>query len=474
MQRECAVEARRGRYAGAPTGFRRLTPSLLQADHAAEHFDGLPEGVESHGQLLAALKAAASPLGLSMRLVHALDWLFRFTRPQDWEPGARPIVWPSAALEEEALGLSESQVKSINRGLIAAGLITMKDSPNGKRYGKRDRAGRIVDAYGFDLSPIVTRYAEFVRVAAAAKVERKQIAALRRRVTIARRGIVQILETVTDFGFGDDEWSRLRHDTEALTASLERAERMEEITIVVGSLERRHTEARARLENQLQSVETAPKGAEYSPHTIPTKPTHYPEQDTVVASQEDNVPADPDLPTAPRHEGQSEAEIPHTGPKTADKSNPATRPDATAKAGQGGGPQPIPPRTDSGTVLRLSSAELAELAPRLRTYLKSPRPAWPEVVDAADWLRGELGVSQSLWGEACLAMGREQAAVAIGIVSAKPAAHFRSTPGGYFHGMVVKAKTGELNLARTVWGLRQTVASGSRRGFSHPGSRSCA
>jgi hypothetical protein len=108
------------------------------------------------------------------------------------------------------------------------------------------------------------------------------------------------------------------------------------------------------------------------------------------------------------------------------------------------------------------------------TYLKSPRPAWPEVVDAADWLRGELGVSQSLWGEACITMGREQAAISIAIVSAKPETHFRSTPGGYFHGMVMKAKAGELNLARTVWGLRQTAASGSRRGFSYSGSSSCA
>jgi hypothetical protein len=30
----------------------------------------------------------------------------------------------------------------------------------------------------------------------------------------------------------------------------------------------------------------------------------------------------------------------------------------------------------------------------------------------------------------------------------------RSSPGGYFHGMVAKAKGGELNLARTIWGLR--------------------
>jgi hypothetical protein len=39
-------------------------------------------------------------------------------------------------------------------------------------------------------------------------------------------------------------------------------------------------------------------------------------------------------------------------------------------------------------------------------------------------------------------------------VSTKPAGHFRSSPGGYFHGMVAKAKAGELNLARTIWGLR--------------------
>ena len=37
---------------------------------------------------------------------------------------------------------------------------------------------------------------------------------------------------------------------------------------------------------------------------------------------------------------------------------------------------------------------------------------------------------------------------------AKPAGHFRSSPGGYFYGMVVKAKAGELNLARTIWGMR--------------------
>jgi len=57
-------------------------------------------------------------------------------------------------------------------------------------------------------------------------------------------------------------------------------------------------------------------------------------------------------------------------------------------------------------------------------------------------------------------MGRAEAAIAVAIVSSKPAGHFRSSPGGYFHGMVAKAKAGELNLARTIWGLR----SRERRG----------
>jgi replication initiation protein RepC len=38
-------------------------------------------------------------------------------------------------MQADALGLSGTQVKAINRQLIEAGLITMKDSPNGKRYG---------------------------------------------------------------------------------------------------------------------------------------------------------------------------------------------------------------------------------------------------------------------------------------------------------------------------------------------------
>src|ERR1019366_8882660 len=103
-----------------------------------------------------------------------------------------PIVWPSSSMQQEALGLSATRVKAVNRALIEAGLIAMKDSPNGKRYGKRDPKGRIVEAYGFDLAPIAARHAEFVQLAAEAKVEREELRRLRRRATIARKSITQI------------------------------------------------------------------------------------------------------------------------------------------------------------------------------------------------------------------------------------------------------------------------------------------
>jgi replication initiation protein RepC len=60
-------------------------------------------------------------------------------------------------------------------------------------------------------------------------------------------------------------------------------------------------------------------------------------------------------------------------------------------------------------------------------------------------------------------MGREQAAIAVAIVSAKPPEHFTTTPGGYFNGMVGRAKAGTLNLSRTIWGLRSNQPAGKER-----------
>ena len=419
VQGNCAQGAPRGRFAHTPTGFRCMTPGLLKADRSAEGFVGLPEGVESAGQLLAALKAAAPRLGVSPRLVHAIDWLFCFSQPQDWDQGARPIVWPSASMQQQALGLSSSQVKEINRRLIELGLVTMKDSPNGKRYGKRDPKGRIVEAYGFDLAPIAARHAEFVRLAEEGRAERAAMGRLRRRATIARKGIIQILETAREYGHEGEEWHTLSRETEALARALRAVERVDEMAMGVTSLERRQRAARERLEVLLGTVETVPKQPENRPHQYNYNPTTNPDQDTVIAATECSGAGG---------EGVSQT------------------------------PAPVPPKSpEKGMVHGIRPDELVRLTPKLKPYLRRSTPTWPDIVDAADWLRHDLGVSKSLWGDACLTMGRELAAVALAVVSTKDEEHFRTSPGGYFLGMVDKTKTGELHLERTVWALRRAA-----------------
>jgi replication initiation protein RepC len=396
-----------------------MTLGLLKADRTAEGFAGLPEGLTSAGQLLATLKAAAPRLGISPRLVHAVDWLFRFTQPQDWERGSRPTVWPSARMEQEALGLSPTQVKEINRRLIEFGLVTMKDSPNGKRYGKRDPKGRIIEAYGFDLSPIATRHAEFRRLAEEGRAERLAMGRLRRRATIARKAIIQILETAAEYGHEGEEWQTLTRESEALTRSLKAVERVDEMEAGVTSLERRQQAARERLELLLGTVETDPMGAENRPHIYNYKPSLDPEQEQVIAANKSS--------------GAGEGTVTQS-------------------------PAPVQPkRPEKGMVHGIRPDELVRLTPKLKLYLRRPDPAWPDIIDAADWLRHDLGVSKPLWGDACLAMGRELAAVALAIVSTKDEEHFTTSPGGYFHGMVAKARAGELHLERTVWALRRAI-----------------
>jgi replication initiation protein RepC len=438
MERTCAPKAQRECLARAPSGLRRLSLAMLATGKLAEGFSGAREGTAVPGQVLAAFKAAAPFLGFGPRVVHAIDWLFSFTQPQDWVEPSRPVVWPSAATQRDALGLGASQVKTLNRLLVELGLVTMKDSPNGKRYGRRDAQKRIVEAYGFDLSPLAARKAEFVDIAAKGREEREQMRRLRRRATIARNGLLQILETVAEQDLYDASWRVLEEEGMALARSLQKVERLKEMALGIASLEQRQLAARERLENPLatisepvsEDVNSDPRGPENRPHNTTTKNPLNPEQDTVIPSEGRN---------SPRVERIS---IPNTPVSS-------NRPYG-AETGR-------PARTDNGTVMRMLPDELVRLAPRLRPYLHSSAPSWSEVVDAASWLCHDLGVSKFLWGEACLAMSREAAAIALAIVSEKSAAHFTSSPGGYFHGMVAKAKTGQLNLARTVWALRRAA-----------------
>jgi replication initiation protein RepC len=427
---------------GLVTGLRKLTPPMLATIKAAEAYsftaDMLP------GQALAAFKAAAPFLGLRPTLVHAVDWLFRFTNPADWQPSSRPIVWPSAAMQQLDMGLGVSQVKNLNRHLVELGLVVMRDSPNGKRYGRRGPQGHIVEAYGFDLSPIASRFAEFQAIAQAGREERARIAMLRRRATIARNGIRQLLETAAEQRIGNDEWEACRHTAAMASRGLTGRKNADDMEMAVATLERVQCEMRLGLEAAFasraalptpavgSSVDTSPKEPENWPHITTTNQPINP-KDTVIAPRKKELPQSPDTRTVRPFQAVAKNAVSIGRCLTA--KTPTARSEITA-------------------VLKLTPSELTRLAPRLASYLPNSSPRWPDIVEAAEWLRNEMGIPQFVWSDACLALGREQAAVAVAIVSAKPNSHFRRSAGAYFHGMVSRAKAGELHLTRTIWAMR--------------------
>ena len=134
------------------TGSRRLTLTMLAARDYADRFTGLPRGTGRPLRFLAAFQEAEPYLGLPAHAFKLVSWLVKQTQDQDWEEGSRPIAWPSARRQAEFMGLSPTRLKHLNRALFEAGIFVIRDNEQGKRYGRRDANGKILEAYGFDLS----------------------------------------------------------------------------------------------------------------------------------------------------------------------------------------------------------------------------------------------------------------------------------------------------------------------------------
>ena len=418
--------------ATTPTGSRRMTLTMMVARDHADSFVGVTPGSAKPLRYLAAFQEAEPYLGLPPQAFKLIAWMVKQTQNVDWEQGSRPICWPSAARQAEFLGLSPARVKVLNRALYEAGVFILRDSDTGKRYGRRGADGRIIEAYGFDLSPLAVRYTEFVRLAADARRERETMRALRKRATISRRAIREIGETLAGSGPLPSPWAAIEHSTADLVALLPRIGRSNELALAVTALESNLAQAEALLRARSNPVNKSPQGLASEPHTISTNATLH-QEDTVAASEWSSQARA--LPKPPTFEREAQEE------------NDTARPAASFE-----------------TIERMNPAELLELAPRLGSFVPQTYPDWRNIVDAAGGpLRQDLGVSPSLWGEACLVLGREVAAITLAIVSTKPEDYFQRGAGGYFAAMVKRGKSGELRLDRSVWKLRKDKWGGKQR-----------
>ncbi len=435
------------------TGWRKPTPGLLIAEMHAEAGEQL---AISKSKAVAAVKRVAASLGLRTGDIVVLDTLCAFTQAQDWEAGRRPIVWASNAYLEEKTGLVLRSLQRHVRRLCEAGIIAMKDSPNGKRYGRRDADGYIVQAYGFDLAPLAARTEEFEALNAQQIQEREASAALRSQITISRRVIRAKIEKARESQLRGP-WRHLEAEFAELLQSLPgrsvALDTLNYVSYVFAALKERVEEAFAAAfdwpeqsdaETSSQEVKTtadvvpftsnmSPKDDSSDMHILTTNELHLVKSNCFEKKHAaDAAPGNPaDKPV----EGAEDVDLDinwstHTRKRKSDVDMP---------------------------MIMIACPQFAELARSMENgYLKD----WNDFHRAAGKIRPMIGISEDAWGVANKVLSPQVAAAVVALIFDKQSEGQIQSPGGYLRALVERAQAGELHLDRTFFGRLSEARAG--------------
>ncbi|WP_128255780.1 plasmid replication protein RepC [Falsirhodobacter deserti] len=179
-----------------PFGRRTVSAGQMQTDAAAHRALAeapCPATPIDKWSLLNALAAARRAFGVSDRDLAVLQALVSFHPPRDLSVDEPTIVFPSnARLSERLHGMPESTLRRHIAALVSAGLIMRHDSPNGKRFARRDATGSICRAFGFDLRPLLARANEITEAAEAAHREAAELKQMRETIILHLRDISQL------------------------------------------------------------------------------------------------------------------------------------------------------------------------------------------------------------------------------------------------------------------------------------------
>ncbi|MEY8829732.1 plasmid replication protein RepC [Sedimentitalea sp. XS_ASV28] len=418
------------------SGWRKATAGLAFAERYAKA--GEQEAVPK-SRAFVAVKRVGAHIGLKAGDMMLLDTLGAFTQAQDWEEGRRPIVWASNAYLMEQTGFSLSALKRHARRLAESGVIAFKDSPNGKRWGRRDEDGVIIEAYGFDLSPLAARAEEFEQLQAELQAERELCQLLKRQITVSRRMIRARLEAALS-GALRGPWVQLHEVFEELLGKLPRrivaSQTLDRLLGWFNDLQERVEAAFLKATRPTESVEkqsltqgkTTEHTQEMNPREVNTDPhiqiTNQPDPVTCNRSETEQaacVAPDPEPAVPIERSGREE------------EAQMEARPRGVA--------------LDVPTIMQ-ACPEFATWARDLGGYLKD----WGDVYRVAGRLRPMIGVSEHAWAAAQEGLGKQAAAAAMVLVFDKHAKGEVASPGGYLRGMVEKAGAGELHLERSIYG----------------------
>ncbi|MFV1491795.1 plasmid replication protein RepC [Phaeobacter sp. JH18-32] len=417
------------------TGWRKPTPGLGVAEQLAQAGERV---AVPKTQAFVAVKRVGAHIGLKAGDMMLLDTLGAFTQAQDWEEGRRPIVWASNAYLMEQTGFSLSALKRHARRLAEIGVISFKDSPNGKRWGRRDADGVIIEAYGFDLSPLSARVAEFAQLHAELQAERELCQRLKRQITVARRMIRARIEAALS-GALRGPWTQFTGLFEELLDRLPRrheaSEKLARLLAWFKELQERVEAAYLKATQPVEVVENTPeaiaqvtkKTQEMNPREVISEPhiliTN--QLNPVTCNSSEKEEAAGVVPNAPPEE-QVDRELEDWVAETRKKRGAAL---------------------DLPTIMQ-ACPEFASWARNMGGYLKD----WGDLHRVAGQLRPMIGVSEHAWNLAQDRLGPQIATAALVLTFDKHCAGEVASPGGYLRGMVEKAGAGELHLERSFYG----------------------
>ncbi len=417
------------------SGWRKATAGLAVAE---QHAQAGEKAAVPKTQAFVALKRVGAHIGLKAGDMLLLDTLGAFTQAQDWEEGQRPIVWASNSYLMEQTGFSLSALKRHARRLAEIGVIAFKDSPNGKRWGHRDADGRILEAYGFDLSPLSARAEEFEHLHAELQAERELCQRLKRQITVARRMIRARIEAAQG-GALSGPWTQLSSLFEDLLGRLPRRNTASE---ALARLLGWFRELQERVEATYLKAVRADEVVENTPATAEQEPKEIQEMDPREAISEPHILTTTQLNSVTCNRSETEqaaAVVPNAPPEEkVDRELEDWVVETRKKRGAA---------LDLPTVMQ-ACPEFASWARNMGGYLKD----WGDLHRVVGQLRPMIGVSEHAWNLAQDRLGPQVATAALVLTFDKHCAGEVASPGGYLRGMVEKAGAGELHLERSFYG----------------------
>ncbi|TDQ60435.1 replication initiation protein RepC [Maritalea mobilis] len=384
-------------------GWRKPTPGLVAAEMHAQVGEGLSV---PKSKAIIAVKKVAAHIGMKPAQLMLLDILFAFSKPQDWEQGQRPFVWPSNQYLMDQTGFSLPALKRHLRRLGELGLISFHDSPNGKRYGHRDGQGNIVEAYGFDLSPLAARAGELEALHQKIMAERAQQQQLRKELTRTRRSIRARLVEAIEGGLAG-HWKQLEREFNEILSNLPNSKKeqgamkvaLEKLTNLYHIIEELFAGALDLPSTQKASSEkitenTNPSQLKIEPHIQNTNHSHL------------NCKTKPAVPdNLPQERGFTFETFNQVCPN----------------------------------YIKLAT----ELCGQLR--------GWEDLKSASQQMGLMIGITPDHWNRLTTQLGIYPSAVAIGLTYEKHIAGEVQNPAGYLSGMAKKAQIGTLNLGRSIF-----------------------